>query len=96
MSEFVTLEVELETLPHFEKKLLPEDSTEYLFDTSFRCDTGSCGAQAYIRTTFKSGNTLYWCTHHAREAEDAITPLLSEWYSEENRLKETRHKGDDH
>lgn len=94
MSESVTLE-ETESLDVFEISLLPEGSEEYLFDTSFRCDTGGCGAQAYIKTVFKTGFSLLWCVHHAREAEKTIVPLLSSWYSEENRLIENRHKGDE-
>lgn len=96
MSESVTLEEKIEIASILEKILLPEDSSNYVFDTSFRCDTRDCGAQAYIKTTFKAGGSLLWCVHHARKAEKQITPLLSGWYSEENRLKETRHKGDDH
>lgn len=93
MSESATLENKFDLPVMFQKTLLPEDSKDYIFDTSYRCDTKSCGAQAYIKTTFTSGGSLLWCVHHAREAESKILPLLSEWYSEENRLKENRHKG---
>lgn len=92
MPEFTVLEREPE-VDVFTKDLLPEDSKKYEFNTAFRCDTGSCGAQAYIKTTFKTGHHLLWCVHHAREAEAKLLPLLSAWYSEENRLKESRHKG---
>lgn len=92
MSDFIVLEREPE-VDEFKKELLPEDSKNYVFNTAFRCDTGGCGAQAYVKTTFKSGGELLWCMHHAREAESKLLPLLSSWYSEENRLKENRHKG---
>ena len=77
------------------KVLLPEGSDKYLFDTRVRCDTGGCGAQAYVRTTFNSGNELYWCMHHARQAEPGLTRLVSEWYSEENRLTQNKLKGNE-
>jgi transcription elongation factor Elf1 len=62
-----------------------------VLDARFRCD--KCGSQAYVRTTLKTGLPLYWCGHHAKEYEAALTPIISSWYSEEVRLKEDRKKG---
>lgn len=94
MTENTAVEAE-ESLDSLAVQLLPEGSNNYELDTSFRCDTGSCGAQAYVRTTFRSGGQLFWCLHHANKSLKALTPYITEWYSEENRLKENRHRGSD-
>ncbi|QFG12905.1 hypothetical protein PBI_MIMI_183 [Arthrobacter phage Mimi] len=60
-------------------------------DARFRCD--KCGAQAYVKTVLTSGLPLFWCGHHAKAYEKALTPITAEWYSEEVRLKEDRKKG---
>lgn len=92
MSKFAVLERDPES-SSFVKEILPIGADNFIFNTYFRCDKGRCGAQAYVKTTFKSGLYLLWCAHHVRELEDKLSPLLSAWYSEENRLKESRHKG---
>jgi hypothetical protein len=44
-----------------------------------RCDR--CGAQARVRVVLASGE-LTFCTHHAREHEDALRPSALEWVDE--------------
>jgi hypothetical protein len=71
---------------------LPETKRDKpLLDARFRCD--KCGAQAYVKTVLTSGLPLFWCAHHAKTYEKALTPIISEWYSEEVRLKEDRKTG---
>lgn len=36
-----------------------------------RCDTGDCGAQAFVLTMF-NGHELLWCGHHYAEHEDDL------------------------
>jgi hypothetical protein len=71
---------------------LTEDKRDKaVLNALFRCD--KCSAQAYVRTTLNSGNPLYWCSHHANQYELALLPYVREWYTEEVRLQEERHKG---
>jgi transcription elongation factor Elf1 len=62
-------------------------------DARFRCDR--CGAQAYVRTTLESENSLYWCGHHAKMFIPIMDGqgVLRKVYSEEVRLKEDRKTG---
>lgn len=69
------------------------DHENAIFDTSYRCDKGECGAQAYIRATLKNDGELFFCNHHGREVREALHPQCKEWYSEANRLIEDRKKG---
>lgn len=73
--------------------LSDSDRDKYILNATFRCDTGSCGAQAYVRVTLKSEKELYFCQHHANSYEEALLPQLSAWYSESIRLQENRHQG---
>lgn len=87
---------------------LEEDSPEYKLDARIRCDhsatTGSeytafgstaisCGSQAYVEVTLRSGGTLTFCKHHAEKVEQALKPLAKKWYSETSRLIENRKVG---
>lgn len=65
-----------------------DNPKNYVLTGHYRCD--QCGAQAYIRATFKNGLELFFCGHHGRDHYLAIRTHLSEWYSEEIRLDENR------
>lgn len=87
---------------------LKDDSPDYKLDARVRCDhsatTGSeytalgstaisCGSQAYVEVTLRSGGTLTFCKHHAEKVEPALKPLAKKWYSETSRLIENRKVG---
>lgn len=52
--------------------------------TADRCD--ACGAQAYVRVVLASGNDLFFCGHHARQKEDALREVATEWDDQTERL----------
>lgn len=52
--------------------------------TADRCDV--CGAQAYVRVVLTSGNDLLFCGHHARQKEDALREVATEWDDQTERL----------
>jgi hypothetical protein len=71
----------------------------YKFHTGFRCDHSStvglstCGAQAYVAYTLRSGGELLFCLHHAKEEDPFLRPISTKRYTEESRLVEDRKKG---
>lgn len=98
-----TIEAECEIIK------LEQDSPDYLLHAGFPCDhsatvgseytafgkTGiSCGKQAYIRVTLKSGGELIFCKHHGDKVESALKPISKTWYTEESRLIENKKKDD--
>lgn len=68
-------------------------STEPRLNALFRCDKGSCGAQAYVEVTLPSDGILVFCKHHAAEVKPALYPLAKTWYTEESRLIEDKKTG---
>lgn len=87
---------------------LEEDSPEYKLDARIRCDHSatvgseytaqgatsiSCGSQAYVEVTLRTGGTLTFCKHHAEKVESALKPISKKWYSETARLIENRKVG---
>lgn len=45
-------------------------------DHTHRCDTGRCGAQAWVRTeSFDSTFDLLWCAHHYTAVENHFSTL---------------------
>lgn len=48
-----------------------------------RCD--SCGAQAYVRARFTTGELLF-CGHHFTKWESTMSPLLLDLYDERHKL----------
>jgi hypothetical protein len=54
---------------------------------SDRCD--KCGARAMVRATF-SGGELYFCGHHAREAETMLVSQAIEVYDPEGAFNHGR------
>ena len=73
-----------------EKNVLPEGSTKFRLNASYRCD--KCSAQAYVNVTLATGE-LFFCMHHANQYELALMPFVISWYSEEKRLIENRKVG---
>ncbi len=65
----------------------PVDDLDYTLSALDRCD--SCGAQAYIRVTLKTGDLLF-CAHHGNEFKDKLFPTALNWHDESARLLETR------
>ena len=53
-----------------------------------RCDR--CGAQAYLRVLLQSGGELLFCAHHAREHEDKLREVASEFHDETDKLSDRR------
>ncbi len=51
-----------------------------------RCDR--CGARAYLRAVFPSGNALLFCAHHAREHATALRDAAIEVHDETQLLEE--------
>ncbi len=49
-----------------------------------RCD--ACGAQAYVRVVFASGNDLVFCGHHARKNEQQLREVATEWDDQTGRI----------
>lgn len=54
-----------------------------------RCDVRACGAQAYIRVTFRTG-ALYFCAHHGRERHVDMLPTYTRWHDETGKLSTKR------
>jgi hypothetical protein len=52
-----------------------------------RCDR--CGAQAYVRVTLPTGGTLIFCGHHAKQHEEKLKLIATEYVDETNRLEAT-------
>ena len=50
-----------------------------------RCD--SCGAQAYVRVTMKTGELLF-CAHHGAEFKEKLSATALHWHDESDRLVE--------
>lgn len=58
------------------------DPSERQLDTTHRCDTKDCAAQAWHRATLASGGQLYFCAHHGREVMDVLLPQCAHWLDE--------------
>lgn len=65
----------------------PVDELDHSLSAFDRCD--SCGAQAYIRVTLKTGELLF-CAHHGNEFKDKLFPTALNWHDESARLIEDR------
>ena len=65
----------------------PVDELDYTLSALDRCD--SCGAQAYIRVTLKTGDLLF-CAYHGNEFKDKLFPTALNWHDESARLLEDR------
>jgi hypothetical protein len=65
----------------------PVDELDYTLSALDRCD--SCGAQAYIRVTLKTGDLLF-CAHHGNEFKGKLFPTALNWHDESARLLEDR------
>lgn len=50
-----------------------------------RCD--SCGAQAYVRVTLRTGPLLF-CAHHSKKYQDKLSAVALEWLDERWQLEE--------
>lgn len=54
-----------------------------------RCDCKGCGARAYIRVTFESGE-LYFCGHHGREKHVEMLDTYIIWHDETGQIGDKR------
>lgn len=70
-----------------------EEGQEPLFSAKDRCD--KCGAQAYVKVGFTSGDFLLFCSHDANELRPKMlrNNIVQTWYSETGRLAENRKQG---
>ena len=83
---------------------LPKNTTskavEWLMTAEDRCDTGNCGAQAYVMVTGVTGS-LSFCAHHYNNivdnavGYDKIMKFAYEILDERDKLIENRLIGDD-
>lgn len=55
-----------------QSKLIKEKSVVWTMTSSDRCDTGSCGSQAYVMVKGVSGE-LFFCSHHYNSIMDSPT-----------------------
>ena len=62
-----------------------ELGSEYTLTALDRCD--SCGAQAYVRVTMKTGELLF-CAHHGAEFKEKLSATALHWHDESDRLVE--------
>lgn len=69
----------MRALPKLEPQLSAKD----------RCDVGKCGARAYIRVTFDSGD-LYFCGHHGREKHVEMLGTYTVWHDETSTIGDQR------
>lgn len=53
---------------------------------SDRCDR--CGAQAYVRVVLASGQDLLFCGHHAREHEERLRAIATDYDDQSDRIAE--------
>jgi hypothetical protein len=63
-----------------------ELGSAYTLTALDRCD--SCGAQAYVRATMKSGELLF-CAHHGAEFKEKLSATALNWHDESARLVES-------
>ena len=76
------------------------EKVEWQLTAQDRCDSRSCGAQAYVKVTGVSGS-LYFCGHHYNKIMDSATgydkimAFAYEVLDERERLIENRTKGED-
>lgn len=61
----------------------PEDTDVAALTALDRCD--SCGAQAYVRVLFATGNLLF-CAHHATRHEEKFSEVMLDMYDERHKL----------
>ena len=75
-------------------------AVEWLMTAEDRCDTGNCGAQAYVMVTGVTGS-LSFCAHHYNRivdnavGYDKIMKFAYEILDERDKLIENRLIGDD-
>ena len=62
-----------------------ELGSAYTLTALDRCD--SCGAQAYVRVTMKTGELLF-CAHHGAEFKEKLSATALHWHDESDRLVE--------
>lgn len=76
-----------------------KEATEWILTAEDRCDTGECGAQAYVKVTGVSGS-LYFCSHHYNKiidnavGYDKLERFAYEVVDERGKLTENRLIGD--
>ena len=63
-----------------------ELESAYTLTALDRCD--SCGAQAYVRVTMKTGELLF-CAHHGTEFKEKLSATALHWHDESDRLVES-------
>lgn len=74
---------------------------EWVLTANDRCDSKSCGAQAYVRVTGVSG-ILFFCGHHYNKIMDSpignanMSQFAFETLDERERLIENKSKGEDY
>lgn len=54
-----------------------------------RCDAKACGARAYIRATFPTGQ-LFFCAHHGREKHVEMLGRYTSWLDESGQIGDKR------
>ena len=59
----------------------------YSMTAADRCDTGACGARAYVRVIMPRLTELNFCGHHSREVEGTLRPIARIWHDETDALK---------
>lgn len=77
--------------------MVEELTKEQSLSAADRCDSGSCGAQAYVKVTGVTGN-LTFCSHHYNKilsnpvGKERIEEFAYQVVDERDQLKENRLK----